>query len=262
MDTILDTIKIPDNKIVLFTEFYKSGFEERNKELLDALQRNICCEHIKKIVLFYENSLDEYPDIPFSTKVEIAYTKTRMKFADYFSYYNKNLSGSICIVANSDIYFDDSIKHVSKMSDDEFLCITRWNGNELQCHDEYSQDVWVFKKQIPQKMIECSGFYLGKQQCDNRISFVAMKNGFNLINPCHLVKCHHLHKDPDKITYNKKDNFKNLLYLSTVKPSDKIEYIENNVCSYWGDVSGTRYCGSWYINFCRNEVNDLESNKL
>jgi hypothetical protein len=111
-------------------------------------------------------------------------------------------------------------------------------------------------------MVDCSGFYLGKQQCDNRISFVAMKNGFDLINPCHLVKCHHLHKDPDKVTYNKKENFKNLLYLSTVKPSDKIEYVENNVCSYWGDSGGTRYCGSWYIDFCRNEVNDLESNQL
>ncbi len=258
----MDTTKLPEVKIVLLTEFYKSKFEERNKELLDSLQRNIDCEHIKKIVLFYENSLDEYPDIAFSPKIEIAYTKSRMKFADYFNYYNSNLSGHICIIANSDIYFDDSIKHIHNIRENEFLCITRWNRNELQGHDEYSQDVWVFRKLIPQKMVDCSGFYLGKQQCDNRISFVAMKNGFDLINPCHLVKCQHLHKDPDKITYNKKENFKNLLYLSTVKPSDKIEYTENNVCSYWADSGGTRYCGSWYVNFCRNELNDLESNQL
>jgi hypothetical protein len=67
----LDTTKLPEVKIVLLTEFYKSKFEERNKELLDSLQRNIDCEHIKKIVLFYENSLDEYPDIAFSQRLKL-----------------------------------------------------------------------------------------------------------------------------------------------------------------------------------------------
>lgn len=261
MDTILDTTKRRD-KIILFIEFYKSKFPERNKELLEVLRKNIECEHIDKIVLFYENSLDEYPEIPFSSKVEIAYIKSRMTFADYFEYYNKHFSNFICIVANGDIYFDESIQHVKNINENDFLCITRWNGDKLQEHDAYSQDVWVFRKKIPDNMTKCAKFYLGRQQCDNRISFLAMKNGFNLINPCHLIKCHHLHNDPSKVTYNKKDMFDNALYLSTVEPSDTIEYDENKVCSYWGDASGTRYCGSWYIDFCRNEVNDLESNKL
>lgn len=256
MDTILDTTKHRD-KIILLVEFFKSEFEERNKEFAEALKKNIDCEHIDKIVLFYENSLDEYPDISYSPKIEIAYTKKRMTFGDYFTYCNNNFNDNICVVANSDIYFDDSIKHVYSMNENDFLCITRWNNGILQGHSAYSQDVWVFRKKIPDNMMCYCDFQLGKQQCDNRVAFLAMRSGFNIINPCYLVKCHHLHKDPNQITYKRDDIHKDLARLSSIEPTDRIEYEPSNVGGFVGSFFGNKY-----IEFFRNELNELESNKL
>jgi hypothetical protein len=172
-----------------------------------------------------------------------------MQFRDYFQF--ANLLSGTCIVANADIYFDDSLESINYLNEQDFLCISRWNDGELQGQAAYSQDVWVFKQKISDDMINESNFFLGTQQCDNRIAFLAVKHGFNVSNPCHLIKCHHLHKDADQITYDKKHKIPNALHLTTVDPCGIMEYDDINVCSHWPLGDGSRMCGKEYIEFCR-----------
>lgn len=180
---------------ILYTSYYKDKNEARQAELLECLDRNIKCKWIDHVVILLEGKAEEF-DIPKSDKIKIVECK-RPTYRDFFDLANAvSKEGDYSIIANSDIYFDRSIRLI-RMVDMSNTCIalSRWhyyNKKRIELHNEqYSQDVWIFRGKI--KPVGYCDFTLGIAGCDNRIAHELARAGYKMFNPAKDIKTIHLH---------------------------------------------------------------------
>ena len=176
----------------LLLEFFKPKCHIREKEYISCLIENINNKYIKKIFLFHEK------DTPLinSEKITLIKTQKRMTYDDFFKFSNLNLDNQICIIANSDIIFDESLFFIENFDlSNQFLCLTRWDitqSKEIKFYNEsFSQDSWIYKAKLP-KNFSCPR-YLGTPGCDNFVAYEASKSGLITNNPSLLIKTKHLH---------------------------------------------------------------------
>jgi len=105
------------------------------------------------------------------------------------------------IIANSDIYFDETIELAEHISHGECYALTRWNvgkGKELTFEDTPgSQDVWIFRGPIKEMNADIE---MGVPGCDNRIAYEIEQAGYRVFNPSRAIITHHLHKGSKSYT--------------------------------------------------------------
>ena len=175
----------------LFINLYKCKNNHRQEEIIECLTRNISNPLLDVYVL------NEGFDLP--PTVNQKFIDHRPTYNDYFDYANQ--VGGIKIIANNDIYFDESVKYIENIMDRECYALTRYNvGGGLECKSGGSQDVWVFRSEINVD----GDFYSGKLGCDNRIAYEIDKAGYFVSNPAKTIRTHHLHKS-DYHTYSHTD---------------------------------------------------------
>ena len=94
-----------------------------------------------------------------------------------FSEIFKMCSDDINIVANADIYFDETINFVNGLQDNEVMCLTRWENGKLFNRRD-SQDAWIFKGRPDVK----ADFTMGTAGCDNVLAhlFQGQKTSLHL----------------------------------------------------------------------------------
>lgn len=166
----------------LFISLYQEENPNRLGELMYCFAENLKHPLIKRVFILneglnlkhpYQILIDEFPT-----------------FNDYFNYINAvTLKDDINIIANSDIYFDETLKEAEKIKDNECYAICRqgmpqnyWGG---------SQDVWVFRGKT--RDIDGS-FPIGMPGSDNRLAHMIFKAGYDIKNPMHSIKCWHKHE--------------------------------------------------------------------
>jgi hypothetical protein len=175
-------------KVNLLTSHYQCGNEERQKEIDFCFETNKDSGYFSQVINFIG----------------------RPTYNDFFK---KTLEypEDINIIANSDIYFNDTIKEVQIMNPNECYALTRWEleGDKVVSFDNkhaynkeakarHSQDVWIFNGVA--KNIS-GNFNLGIPGCDNRIAHEIWKAGYDIINPSNRIQCIHKHED-SKRSYN------------------------------------------------------------
>jgi hypothetical protein len=171
--------------IRLLFNYYEDRNNARKKEIDFCLRMNLANPLMKVIIL-------ETPGKP--------------QYKQMFDFVNK-ITGpeDINIIANSDIFFDESIGLTCKMNLNECWALSRWdwyNENSIQFFDRSdSQDCWIFKGPI--KPIN-STFTLGTLGCDNRIAHDIHQAGYNISNPSRSVKTYHVHNSAVR-NYRKTD---------------------------------------------------------
>jgi hypothetical protein len=135
---------------------------------------------------------------------EVINFQGRVTYNDFFNE-TKNYPNDINILANTDIYFNETINLVREMGDNDCYCITRWeeDGDEIvrfkekhtynnYAKEAWSQDVWIIKG-VAKKV---DGYFnLGVPGCDNRIAHELHRSGYRVINPCDKIQCIHRHKE-------------------------------------------------------------------
>jgi len=153
-----------------------------------------------------------------------------------FAAYRPSASGcgeDVIVIANADIYFDESSKFFEQIELGQFWALSRWENGELWNRRD-SQDVWVFRGEAPKALnLEClsaaggagavpskcgadasgayspitarnhpgSGgenfrigdYFIGCVGCDNRIAWEFEQAGYQVSNPSKTIRCHHLH---------------------------------------------------------------------
>jgi hypothetical protein len=166
----------------LFVQYYQQENIERQREL-DACSR---INHNSK----YFNKIFSLTD--------------RLTYKQIFEL-TKDYPDCINVIANSDIYFDETILYARFIQENDCYALSRWDYKEdkkIVLHDTHnSQDVWIFNG-----VANVSGgdFYLGLPGCDNRIAWEIKQSGYNVLNPSKTIHAIHLHLS-DYRTYTKKD---------------------------------------------------------
>jgi len=231
----------------LLIEYFKSSNNQRDQEYLFCINQNINNDSIKKIFVFIS---DNSEFILKSDKIEIVKLDNRPTFLDLFKFCNEKLNHEICIIANTDIFFDDTIKSLLNFNfENIFLSLTRWdvfyinNQWSMKFYDnpwwdcylqdgtksveesittgQLSQDAWIFKSQV--KLDERSNFLMGKPGCDNRISQIMNENEYDVRNPSKQIIIKHLHQTNYR-TYTNNDLILGPYLL--IRPNDDL-----NECS-------------------------------
>lgn len=125
--------------------------------------------------------------------------KGRPTFNDFFDVAAK-FPEDVNVIANLDIYFDESIYLSKWITDNEVYCLTRWEddraGNIIRFKDrhyghpgEWSQDAWVFIGGIKVD----APFGLGYRGCDNHLAYLFTEKGLKVSNPSEDIRAIHVH---------------------------------------------------------------------
>lgn len=199
----------------LITFLYNEKNEERLFEYIECLEKNLEHKLIDDIHIFYDMCQDDTHNTLLQylqqRPVILHYLNNRPTFNDCFSLAQTICKNTRIIIANADIYFNDTL-HALTTYDlaGKFLGLTRWNitkDGTLEIFKQYhpdgsfwdyssasSQDAWLF--QTPLVSFENADIQLGTMSCDSRIAYHAQKAGLMLENPCLSVQCCHLHLSP------------------------------------------------------------------
>lgn len=177
--------------IRLFINWYTEIKQPRGKELNRCLENNFRCKHIDEIINVSDTPLPE-------GKIKNVAIQGRPTYHDFMNVISHTAKpNDISIIANLDIYFDETILLCHKMTEKDVYALTRWDvwdekGKDitfLNRHD--SQDVWIFKG-VPHTIIKAD-IGLGQPGCDNAFAFLLKKSRYRVSNPSLSIKTYHVH---------------------------------------------------------------------
>jgi len=228
----------------LIIEYFNSLNHMRNGEYLYCLHQNLGNDYIENVYIFMEEDAELNFDSPKIKKIVV---KERPTYKDIFDFCNQNLKDSICIVANADIIFDDTLRYFRSVTMSKtFYALSRWeissgDGKNWEIEpfeNPASQDVWIFKTPIPTS--ESMNYTMGKPGCDNKITYHMRELGYVCRNPGKKVITVHFHLSNFK-TYHWKDDRVPGPYL-LVSPSDNF-----NGEPHYIDIDGFDEHGKPYV---------------
>jgi len=185
-------------KIILFTPYYKAKHSERQEELIYCLKKNTQCDEIEKIILVIDD--EHIPEID-SPKIEIVKVSARPTYLDWVELTEQKCQNQISILANTDIYFDESIARIREIfaaDPQAFVALSRYEkeaGNQtLHKNPHWSQDVWAFSGnfKFTKSFKNSLRVSLGVPRCDNKIAYLFAIHGAPVYNPCHHIKTVHV----------------------------------------------------------------------
>lgn len=177
--------------IHLFVEWYDEKQAKRRAELEECLHRNLDNPAISKVILL---TRDGYLIPGLEDKIRVCKIHRRATYADFFREINATAEpGTVSIIANSDICFDDTLPRICALKPDECFALSRWEPDPLALWDRAdSQDAWAFNGEI-RAMNGSAEIELGKPGCDNRIARVLSDAGYKVLNPAKDIRGIHLH---------------------------------------------------------------------
>ncbi len=192
-----------ENNINLITTFYLDSLPARQEELRDCLHRNINNPCISHLYVLLEEGADNEPLLSSPKVTSLPVPKGRQTYADLVAVANKYCLGGIVILANSDIFFDQTITVLSTidMTDTLFVLTrkdlrqdraARWSFHQI------SSDAWAMRAPISTEGLKIE---LGKMGCESLFVGRMFRAGYAVKNISLDVACYHLHTT-EKRNYN------------------------------------------------------------
>ena len=185
----------------LITTFYHEKHINRRNELILAIRLNSANVLISSLYILCESGEEFIPDL--GIKVQIVKQENRPKFKDLISFASTLSSNGVKIIANTDIYFDETISNALHVKEKEVYCLTRWNqigAGQIEFFPNFkSQDSWIFRGTLPENI---GDFFMGVPGCDNRLAAEFVANGIKISNPSLSLHSIHLHAT-ERRTYHK-----------------------------------------------------------
>ena len=177
--------------MILFTQYF-SADENRQEEIDLCLQTNLENPIIGKVCLLTEQHMTIN-----NQKIEQIVIGERIKYKHAFDI-AKDFAGEICILSNSDIYFDHTLNLLTPdFMKGKFLALSRWDETPdayvIRANARCSQDSWIFLPPLPEMFADIQMGYPG---CDNRMAYEANKAGLKVLNPSLEIISRHVHNTP------------------------------------------------------------------
>lgn len=179
----------------LLIGLYDERESARADEIARCLASNLAHPDVAAVHVFDETRGGL--SAPFHPKMVVVPAGERVTYGRFFRYANEALPGELVVVANSDIFFDESLSLLRGYPmDGVMLACTRWDeqpdGTTRMWTNPGSQDSWFVKAPVPARLTQAE-FYLGKIACDNRIAWEAAAAGLDVRNPVLDLRTRHLH---------------------------------------------------------------------
>lgn len=130
----------------------------------------------------------------------------RLSFADLRDLAADRFAGRVCVIANSDIAFDASIRLVASLLADPacptLVALSRWDDDTAPSMEgriagddwtfySHSQDAWAFVAGgLPPFE---AGFLLGLPACESRFAYEAAAAGISVVDPALSIRVRHHH---------------------------------------------------------------------
>jgi len=190
----------------LITTYYITNNQYRNMEIKKCLKKNVENKYIKKIYLLNNNNYNlDFIDNNQNKIVQVIISKDinyKLNFNDAIFFINNYLKDDICILSNSDIYFNESLSFINKDNiQNNFYALLRYdediNGN-LSIFKKYdiprddSQDCWIFKSPLNIDLNKLN-FSFGTLGCDSTFAYIANESGLKVLNPSLDIISIHVH---------------------------------------------------------------------
>lgn len=161
--------------IRLLYNYYEDKNPVRKKEIDFCLNKNLANPHLNVVIV--ESSEKPRYDTMFQKLNSLTQPD------------------DINIIANSDIFFDDTILIAERhLQARDVYALTRWdwvNEHNIKFFDRRdSQDTWMWKGKMEGVI---GGFTLGRRGCDNRIAHEFRDSGHRVMNPSRTIKTYHVH---------------------------------------------------------------------
>ena len=192
----------------------------RLKEVQKCLFYNVCNSNINTIYLLNEKVYtNEELGIEKCKKEDISKIKQvnikkRLTFKKVFDYAKENNIKGYIIFANSDIFFDITIRNILKSSlhkEKGIYALTRFealNKDLRKCklfgHGRAdSQDTWIIHSNFIPKNTKIFNFKFGYPGCDQKLIYLFLIIGYKMYNAPYFIKTYHNHKAKER-DYNDK----------------------------------------------------------
>jgi len=201
--------------ISLILQYFIPKDKTRLKEIQTCLFNNVNNTNISTIYLLNEKLYtNEELGITKCKKEDISKIKQvniqkRLTFKKVFDYANENNIKGYIIFANSDIFFDATIKNLYKSSlhKEKGICaLTRFeylNKNLKKCKlfgngRGDSQDTWIIHSNYIPKKTKVFNFCFGYPGCDQKLIYLFLITGYKMYNDSYFLRTYHNHKNMDR----------------------------------------------------------------
>jgi len=275
--------KIPEDssgQTVLFVQWY---IDEETKEARQlCLSKNLENQYIDKIHVFCEtNAYDDLLNsIKKHHKIQVSFIQKRLSYYAWMKHANKHYTKDIKILANSDIYFDETLKLLSIQSFNKhtLFLITRKdlnkNGEIVPSCDYYgdtsrptnflySQDVWIYQSKLKGD-INTFNLELGIENCDRLFKSnlsqekIQTVNLFPKINAIHVDRRSTKKRETYDLTTNKKTNFMQNYNISQFIERKDLKRLPNELDAVCLLLNGEEMINGDYASFMVNLVNSIK----
>jgi len=199
----------------LIQQYFRHPSNRRTREIYTCLEKNVASPYIDHIILLNEQ---EYSEIPNHPKIQTILHPHRLTYYDVLAKAKQIVPpGAFILFSNSDIYFNETLSHLWRISLKEknmFLALLRWEDSKNDAPQIFgpradSQDSWILARDSLTFDIteEEFGFPFGKSGCDNAISLIMLRKRFLVANPAYSIKTLHVHAsnirsyDPKDVLY-------------------------------------------------------------
>lgn len=175
----------------LFISLYKPQDKNREVELLQCLKKNRFVFDQVFVLMEGGYGVDQKAKNVYELPVT-----TRPTYRTFFKAINRvSHSDDLNVIANSDIYFDETIEATDKICSHDCYALTRYDDGVFMNRKD-SQDVWMFRGHVRMNNGLYCDFHLGTPGCDNRIAWELGQAGYFVSNPSLSIKTHHVHSNP------------------------------------------------------------------
>ena len=181
----------------LFINYFDHKDRQRRKEIEYCLELNEANKHIKNIIVVNRGN--------------------RATFGEFFQLM-RPYKNDVNIIANLDIWFDETIKLADTILPMTCYALTRWEqlGNKIipfadrhgkRVPAAWSQDAWIFRgapnptgfdsvKAVDlntRKNVQIP-FGMGIAGCDNKLAAMLTERQYTVLNPSYSIRAVHVHK--------------------------------------------------------------------
>lgn len=184
----------------LFTPYYTPKDSIRAEELNYCLKKNLGSDLFTSITLMIDDDT-EPPEV--DRRLSVLRVTDRPTYLDWVRESRRRCSGQISILANSDIYFDNSLGRLLelfKSNPNAFVALSRFekHGSTLKPHPDpqWSQDTWAFapEREGDHPAEPRLDVPMGAPRCDNKIAYVFATEGYQVFNPFPYIRSMHVHE--------------------------------------------------------------------